>query len=62
LILFHFRQILNRKKLGCFPVPMVHSCVLVDLRRQESDLLTYLPDNIPDYPGGWQTFSFLLHF
>lgn len=46
-----YKQILNRKKLGCFPVPMVHSSVLVDLRRAESDFLTYLPDNIPEYPG-----------
>ena len=41
----------NRKKVGCHEVPMVHTAVLVDLRQEESDLLTFLPDNIADYPG-----------
>lgn len=46
-----YKQILNRKRVGCFDVPMVHTAVLVDLRQTESDLLTHLPDNIPNYPG-----------
>ena len=46
-----YKQILNRKRVGCFNVPMVHTAVLIDLRNTESDLLTYLPDNIPNYPG-----------
>ena len=46
-----YKQILNRKKVGCFNVPMVHTAVMIDLQDTESDLLTYLPDNIPDYPG-----------
>ena len=46
-----YRKMLNRKKVGCHEVPMVHTAVLVDLRQEESDLLTFLPDNIADYPG-----------
>ena len=46
-----YKKILNRKKVGCHEVPMVHTAVLVDLRQEESDLLTFLPDNIADYPG-----------
>lgn len=46
-----YKKILNRKQVGCFQVPMVHSAVLVDLRYQESDLLTYIPGNIDNYPG-----------
>ena len=46
-----YKQILNRKRVGCFEVPMVHTAVLIDLRHTETDLLTYLPDNIPNYPG-----------
>ena len=46
-----YKKILNRKKVGCHQVPMVHTAVLVDLRQEESDLLTFLPENIEDYPG-----------
>ena len=46
-----YKQILNRKKIGCYQVPMVHTAVMVDLRYEQSDLLTYLPDNIDKYPG-----------
>lgn len=46
-----YKKILNRKKVGCYQVPMVHTAVLIDLREEESDLLTYSPDNIEDYPG-----------
>ena len=46
-----YKKILNRKKVGCYQVPMVHTAVLIDLREEESDLLTFLPENIPDYPG-----------
>ena len=46
-----YKKILNRKKVGCYSVPMVHTAVLVDLRQEESDLLTFLPENIEDYPG-----------
>ena len=30
---------------------MIHSAVLVNLRHTESDLLTYIPENIENYPG-----------
>ena len=30
---------------------MVHTAVLIDQRQEESDLLTFLPDNIADYSG-----------
>lgn len=46
-----YRQILERKSLGCHSVPMVHTCVLIDLRWEESDLLAYSPVKVPDYPG-----------
>eukprot|EP00092_Neocalanus_flemingeri_P098726 GFUD01125898.1.p1 GENE.GFUD01125898.1~~GFUD01125898.1.p1 ORF type:complete len:476 (+),score=131.74 GFUD01125898.1:82-1428(+) len=46
-----YRKILDRKMAGCFEVPMVHTCVLMDLRHSESDFLTFLPENIPSYPG-----------
>ena len=46
-----YRKILNRKKVGCHEVPMVHKAVLIDQRQEESDLVTFLPDNIADYPG-----------
>ena len=46
-----YKKILNRKKVGCHQVPMVHTAVLVDLRQEESDLLTFLPENIEEYPG-----------
>lgn len=43
--------ILDRKQKGCFDVPMVHSCVLVDLTRVASDNLTFIPKNLPGYKG-----------
>ncbi len=46
-----YGPILDRKELECFSVPMVHSCVLVNLRRKESQRLTFLPSRIPDYRG-----------
>ena len=46
-----YKKILQRKKVGCHQVPMVHTAVLVDLRQEESDLLTFLPENIEEYPG-----------
>lgn len=46
-----YKKILDYKMRGCFQVPMVHTCLLVDLRQSESDLLTFLPENFPSYPG-----------
>lgn len=36
-----YKPILYGEKLGCFEVPMVHTCVMINLRMVESDLLTY---------------------
>lgn len=41
-----YRKILNREKPGCYIVPMVHSCVLIDLRRHDTSLLTYRPERL----------------
>lgn len=46
-----YKPVLNREKVGCFNVPMVHSCVLVDLRREISDYLTYIPEKVPYFDG-----------
>ena len=46
-----YKKILNRRQVGCFNVPMIHTAVLVSLRHTMSDLLTYTPDNIDHYPG-----------
>lgn len=40
-----YKPILERKKKGCFPVPMVHSSVFINLNHQESLLLTFLSDD-----------------
>lgn len=41
-----YKPILYGENAGCFEVPMVHTCVLIDLRKTESDLLTYNPRKI----------------
>lgn len=46
-----YKPVLNRQNVGCFEVPMVHSCVLINLRKTESDFLTYVPDNLKDFKG-----------
>ncbi|CAG9770550.1 unnamed protein product [Ceutorhynchus assimilis] len=46
-----YKPIVHRENISCYAVPMVHSCVLVDLRRAESDLLTYRSDKIENYDG-----------
>ncbi|CAG9862154.1 unnamed protein product [Phyllotreta striolata] len=46
-----YTPVLYRENLGCFSVPMVHTCVLVNLRRKESDYLTYDPSKIEDFDG-----------
>lgn len=38
-----YQEILEYKKVGEFPVPMIHSAVLVDLSLKNSDLLTFDP-------------------
>lgn len=44
-----YKPILYREQVGCFQVPMVHSCVLIDLRTKESDRLTYQPEKLTEY-------------
>ena len=46
-----YKPILNHERVGCFNVPMVHSSVLVDLRRFSSNGLTFLSSKVPDYKG-----------
>lgn len=41
-------QIREWKHTGCFPVPMVHSTFLVDLRKEASSKLAFYPPH-PDY-------------
>ncbi|XP_075041197.1 inactive glycosyltransferase 25 family member 3 [Mixophyes fleayi] len=38
----------NRQRTGCFPVPMVHSTFLLDLRKEESHTLAFYPPH-PHY-------------
>lgn len=38
-----YRPIAERERIGCFRVPMVHSCVLSDLTRTSSEHLSYVP-------------------
>ncbi|XP_058805518.1 glycosyltransferase 25 family member [Phymastichus coffea] len=46
-----YEPILTREKIGCFSVPMVHSAVLIDLKRTVSDSLTYDSENLSLYNG-----------
>lgn len=46
-----YSQILLRATTGCFPVPMVHTCVLINLKLKESDSLTYSPSKAVGYDG-----------
>ncbi|KOX78466.1 Glycosyltransferase 25 family member [Melipona quadrifasciata] len=41
-----YKPILFRETVGCLKVPMIHSAVLIDLRKHVSDNLTYDPRNI----------------
>ena len=40
-----YSQILERKKVGCFPVPLVHASTFVNLNILASEDLTYFPPN-----------------
>ena len=51
-----YSSIRERKVVGCHEVAMVHSSQLIDLRLQESDLISFHPSHIEDYPG--KNFSF----
>lgn len=46
-----YTPVLYRENQGCFAVPMVHTCVLIDLRRKESDYLTYVPSKVENFDG-----------
>lgn len=46
-----YEPILFREKMGCHNVPMIHSAVLIDLRRRYSDRLTYKAEKLTDYDG-----------
>lgn len=46
-----YKPIVQRVRRGCFPVPMVHTAVLIQLTAKSSDLLTYDPTNVKDYKG-----------
>ncbi|KAJ8969935.1 hypothetical protein NQ314_001516, partial [Rhamnusium bicolor] len=46
-----YKPVLYRENIGCFNVPMVHSCVLINLRKTESDLLTYVPSKLRNFDG-----------
>ncbi|XP_053971796.1 glycosyltransferase 25 family member [Hylaeus volcanicus] len=47
----NYDRILFREETGCFDVPMIHSAVLIDLRKHASDALTYNPNNLDRYNG-----------
>lgn len=46
-----YKPILKGERRGCFHVPMIHSAVLVNLRRLESDKLSFVTSNIKEYKG-----------
>ncbi|XP_012220536.2 glycosyltransferase 25 family member isoform X2 [Linepithema humile] len=46
-----YEPILYREKIGCHNVPMVHSAVLIDLRRYDSDRLSYKSEKLIAYDG-----------
>lgn len=39
----HYVPIRNWKRIGCHPVPMIHSTMLIDLRRYASASLAFYP-------------------
>lgn len=46
-----YMPILEREKIGCFEVPMVHSAVLINLRQKQSLRLTYDLAKLANYTG-----------
>ncbi len=46
-----YKLILDRKERGCHKVPMVHSSVVINLKKKESNHLTFMPENVRDYNG-----------
>jgi len=43
-----YQEILDMKKLGCFPVPLVHSAVLVSLKKRKTPTFHRFNDSIPE--------------
>lgn len=43
-----YKEILDRKKTGCFAVPMIHSCYLLDLNRRILPTFDKVDDKVPD--------------
>lgn len=46
-----YAPIVERKNKGCYQVPMIHSSVLIDLRFQITNYLTFRHDLVPNYTG-----------
>lgn len=46
-----YAPIVERKTKGCYQVPMIHSSVLVDLRLQITNYLTFKQDLLSNYKG-----------
>lgn len=46
-----YKPILKGEESGCLEVPMVHSAVLIDLRKDASDLLTFSSENFENFDG-----------
>ncbi|XP_045464720.1 glycosyltransferase 25 family member isoform X1 [Harmonia axyridis] len=46
-----YKPILYRENKGCLDVPMIHSCVLVNLKKTQSDYLTYVPNKVAHFDG-----------
>ncbi|KAK3912749.1 Glycosyltransferase 25 family member [Frankliniella fusca] len=46
-----YQPIYYREQTGCFHVPMVHSSVIIDLRKTISNKLTFVPQKIENYTG-----------
>lgn len=46
-----YEPILYREDPACYDVPMIHSAVLIDLRRYDSDHLTYKAEKLISYDG-----------
>ncbi|KAK6627018.1 hypothetical protein RUM44_009495 [Polyplax serrata] len=46
-----YQPILKNERKGCFNVPMIHSAVMINLRKEDSDYLTYNSSNVENYNG-----------
>lgn len=46
-----YEPIVDRKTKGCYQVPMIHSSVLIDLRFQITNYLTFKHDMMSNYKG-----------